>query len=107
MRALAHRAPGGLLHEAIAWAFILSMSRITTELNARIGPSGTQWAAARDCRAGPHTFNSMSRITTELNARIGPSGTWWAAARDCRVGLHTFNEQDHYRVKCLHRPIGH
>src|SRR6266581_1721732 len=107
MLALAHQAHGGLLHEAIMWAFILSMSRITTKLNARIGPSGTWWAAARDCRAGPHTFNSMSRITTELNARIGPSGTRWAAARDCHAGPHTFNEQDHYRAKCSHRPIRH
>ncbi len=96
MLASAHRAHGGLLHEAIAWAYILSMSTITTELNARIGPSGTRWAAARDCRAGPHTFNSMSGITTELNARIGPSGTRRPAAQDCRVGLQTFNEHDHY-----------
>jgi len=43
MLALAHQAHGGLLHEAIMRAFILSMSRITTKLNARIGPSGTQW----------------------------------------------------------------
>src|SRR6266581_498710 len=107
MPALAHQAHGGLLHEAIAWAFILSMSRITTELNARIGPSGTQWAAARDCSAGPHTFHSMSRITTELNARIGPSGSWRPAAQGCCAGLHAFNEQDHYRAKCSHRPIGH
>src|SRR6266571_4568829 len=107
MLALAHQAHGGLLHEAIAWAFILSMSRITTELNACIGPPGARWAAARGYRAGPHTFNSMSRITTELNARIGPSGTRRPAAQDCRVGLQTFNEQDHYRAKCSHRPIRH
>src|SRR6266581_4819362 len=107
MLTLAHRAHGGLLHEAIAWAYILSMSTITTELNARIGPSGTRWAAARDCRAGPHTFNSMSRITTKLTPRTGPSGTRCAAARDCRVGLHAFNEQGHYRAKCSHWPIGH
>src|SRR6266581_238527 len=103
MSALAHQAHGGLLHEAIAWAFILSMSRITTKLNARIGPLGTRWAAARGCRVGLHTFNSMSRITTELNARIGPSGTRRPAAQDCCAGLHAFNEQDHYRAKCSHR----
>ena len=46
MLTLAHQVHGGMLHEAIMWAFILSMSRITTELNARIGPLGTWWAAA-------------------------------------------------------------
>src|SRR6266581_592049 len=139
MLAFAHQAHGGLLNEAIVRAFILSMSRITTELNARIGPSGsrrpatqtvawahklsmnentaelnarigpsgTRRAAARDRRAGPHPFRSMSRITTELNARIGPSGSWRPAAQDCCAGLHAFNEQDHYRAKCSHRPIGH
>ncbi len=46
MLALAHRAHGGLLHKTVVWAYKLSMSMITTELNARIGPSGTRWAAA-------------------------------------------------------------
>src|SRR6266581_1935070 len=105
MLAFAHQAHGGLLNEAIVRAFILSMSRITTELNARIGPSGSRRPATQTV-AWAHIL-SMSRITTELNACIGPSGTRWAAARDCHAGPHTFNEQDHYRAKCSHRPIGH
>jgi len=59
MLALAHRAHGGLLHKTVVQAYILSMSRITTKLNACISPSGTQWAAARDCRVGLHTFNEQ------------------------------------------------
>src|SRR6266581_789885 len=106
----AHIGPLGSRRPAtqtVAWAHILSMNEITAELDARIGPSGAWRAAAQGYRAGLHTFNSMSRITTELNARIGPSGSWRPAAQDCCAGLHAFNEQDHYRAKCSHRPIGH
>ena len=46
MLTLAYRAQGGLLHETVVWAYILSMNGITAELDARIGPSGTWWAAA-------------------------------------------------------------
>src|SRR6266581_3823558 len=33
------------------------MSGITAEINARIGPSGTQWAVERDGRVGLHIAN--------------------------------------------------
>jgi len=59
MLASAHQAHGGLLHETVAWAYILSMSRITTELNACIGPLGTRHPATRDYRVGLHTFNEQ------------------------------------------------
>ena len=94
MLALAHQVHGGLLNEAIVQAFILSMSRITTELNAHIGPSGTQQPATQTV-AWAHIL-SINKITAKLDARIGPSGTWRAATQGYCVGLHTFNEQDHY-----------
>src|SRR6266581_2522884 len=104
MLTFAHQAHGGLLNEAIVSAFILPMRSITTELNARIGPSGSRRPATQTV-AWAHIL-SMNEITAELDARIGPSGAWRAAAQGYRVGLHTFNEQDHYRAKCSHWPIG-
>src|SRR6266581_2223478 len=104
MLALAHQAQCGLLHKTVVWAYILSMNGITAELDARIGPSGA-WRPATQTVAWAHIL-SMNEITAELDARIGPSGAWRAAAQGYRVGLHTFNEQDHYRAKCSHWPIG-
>jgi len=78
MLTLAHQAHGRLLNKAIVQAFILSMSRITTELNARIGPLGT-WRPATQTVAWAHIL-LMNEITAELDTRIGPSGTWRAAA---------------------------
>src|SRR5712691_10308247 len=105
MLALAHRVQGGLLHETIVWAHILSMSRITTELNARIGPSGTWRPATRDCRVGLHTFNERDHYQARCSHR--PIRRMVGSARGYRGGLHTFNEQDHYQAKCSHWPIGH
>jgi len=59
MLALAHQVCGGLPHETVVWAYILSMSRITTKLNACIGPSGTWCPATRDCHVGLYTFNEQ------------------------------------------------
>jgi len=67
MLTLAHQAHGGLLHKAIAWAYILSMSRITTELNACIGPSGAQWAAAQGYHVGLHTFNEQDHYQAKCS----------------------------------------
>ncbi len=69
MLASAHQAHGALLHETVAWAYILSMSRITTELNARIGPSGTRRPATRDYHVGLHTFNEQDHYRAKCSHR--------------------------------------
>src|SRR6266581_1026827 len=69
MLTLAHRAQGGLLHETVVWAYILSMSGITAKLNAHIGPPGTRWAAARGYCVGLHTFNEHDHYRAKCSHR--------------------------------------
>src|SRR6266581_383928 len=107
MLALAHQAHGGLLHEAIAWAFILSMSRITTELNACIGPPGARWAAARGYRVGLHTFNEHDHYRAKCSHRPIGHTVGCCTRLSCGPAYFQFNERDHYRAKCSHWPIGH
>ncbi len=70
MLASAHRAHGGLLHETVAWAYILSMSRITTELNARIGPSGTRVSKAAEKMDDPQQAYIASHSVTVISLAL-------------------------------------
>src|SRR5712691_997546 len=106
MPALAHQVHGGLLHEAIVWAFILSMSRITTELNACIGPLGTWRAAAQDCCVGLHAFNEQDHYQAKCSHRPIGHTVGCCTRLSCGPTYFQFNEQDHYRAKCSHWPIG-
>src|SRR6266581_2522887 len=103
MLALAHRAHGGLLHETVMRARILSMNGITAELDAHICPSGAWWAAERGYRVGLHTSNAQHHYRAKCSH--WPIGITAACYTDCRMGPHTFNERDHCRARCPHWPI--
>ena len=67
MLALAHWAHGGLLHKTVTWAYILSMSRITTKLNACIGPSGTCVSKAAEKMDDPQQAYIASHSVTVIS----------------------------------------